>query len=250
MKADNRFLGRSIWLVLTLVLLCSAMIGCQSTTVVERTDEELAFAREAVLEMMSLILSAASDSFKDEGQWSASTSDLVPQEADRMIRLVQEIPGIRRLLNSYMLEASDFVAAIAQQVPQFFEQEIQPTFAVEDPFAIVEGDSDAVTRLFATHVSAELESWIETEFSGSAGERTLAAWEALTQTYNTHAKGKNLLHHDHDAPPIPLIETSPVHTITIAIIRHLINQMTTQEALVRTMAPAYEDPRIILFSTL
>lgn len=237
-------------LIFLTVVLCLTLIGCQSSPIVQRTDDELAFASEAVLEMMALIVASASDSFRDADQWTVSTSNLVPREADRMIRLMEEIPGIRRLLDSYLQEASTSTTTLAQKIPQFMESEVRPTLVINEPYAIIEGESDAVTRLFASEVSAQLETWIEEELSGELGRSTLAAWEALTHTYNTHAKGNNLLNQDKDIPIIPLIEVSSVRTITIAMIRHLITNMTTQEALVRTMAPAYEDPRIMLFSAL
>ena len=236
--------------ILLAVVLCLTLIGCQTSPIVQRTDEELAFANEAVVEMMALIVASASDSFLDAGLWTVSTANLVPQEADRMIRLMNEIPGTRRLLDSYLQEASTSIVTIAQSIPQFMEREVRPTLVIEDPYAIVEGDGDAVTRLFASEVSAHLEAWIEKELSGESGRSALAAWEVLTQNYNIHVKGNNQLNREKEVPIIPLIEVSPVRSITIAMIRHLITNMTTQEALVRTMAPAYEDPRIILFSAL
>ena len=75
------------------------------------------------------------------------------------------------------------------------------------------------------------------------------AWNQLVLVYNTYVRAQNQIPSRSEEPPLFEIETSCERTIIISMIRHLITTMTAQEALVRTMAPAYEDPRITLFAT-
>jgi hypothetical protein len=66
----------------------------------------------------------------------------------------------------------------------------------------------------------------------------------MVRTYNNYLLGKGRLSKEE----VTLLEGGPTLEITVALIRHLIEEMSRQEALIRSLAPTYEDPLILLFS--
>ena len=139
--------------------------GCQSTQVIERTEEQILFAREAVGELLLLVLSSASDSFRTEGPWVGSSAELIPPEAFMLVGARDTIPGINQLLNRYLNEANMAVSQIAEDLPQFTDLNQMVNTILEDPFQIVEGQPDAVTRFFATNLSGTLEQWLSDQLN-------------------------------------------------------------------------------------
>lgn len=242
-------LSSRFFLFLLLVTIPIIFFSCQHTKEIERTPEEIAFGEESVLEMMNLVVRSAADTISQEARWSAMTTQLVPPEARSIVDALETIPGTRRLLDTYIGRIHVAITSIAKEIPRFFEQEIQPDLTIEDPYALIEGNDDAVTRLFASRISPSLESWIVDQLEGDTGEDAKKAWEALLRVYNTYVVSQNNLKQNDLEAQVPVIETSPVQSIMVTLLREFIGAMTTQEALLRTMAPAYDDPRIMLFST-
>lgn len=249
MRFSRPKLSSSVFLFLWLVTIPILLIACQHTKEIERTPEEIVFGEESVLEMMNLVVRSAADTISQEARWSAMTTQLVPQEARSIVDAVENIPGTRRLLDTYIEHIHVAITSIAKEIPRFFEQEIQPNLTIEDPYDLIEGNNDAVTRLFASRISPSLEAWIVDQLEGYTGEDALNAWKALLRVYNTYVISQNNLKPNNLEDRKPIIEASPVQTVMVTLLREFIGAMTTQEALLRTMAPAYDDPRIMLFSS-
>lgn len=251
LSMESKVLHTSSQIKKMLIVSCVVLlfIGCRTQQDIIRTPEEIAFGEEAVKEMMALVVVAASDSFFEGGQWNTISTEVVPVQAGNVIALRNKIPGMKRLLDTYLKETQITISALAKQIPEFISEQISPDLSFSDPYAIIEGENDAITRYFAATVSDSVEKWIESQLEGDIGKEVSLAWEKLISTYNTYAKSQNLLNQQNDDAPIPIIDVSFNRTVTIAILRNLIGAMTTQEALLRTMAPAYEDPRITLFSS-
>ncbi len=230
-------------LLIGMILL--VFISCRSAPTTERTAEEIAFGEEAVKQMLYLIVSGASTTFTDEGKWTGGTADLLPADADHLILQQEQIPGISRLLNHYRDEANRAVAAIAQEIPQFVENKLLDQLTISDPYAIIEGDSDAVTRFFSQMAAEDLEQFLVERLQAEPGAAASEAWEELVETYHTYVQAQKQLMPD---AALPLISEPFYQMIRISMLRTLISAMSSQEALVRTMAPAYDDPRIALFT--
>lgn len=249
MEFSRPKLSSRVFLFLWLITIPIILIACQHTSEIERTPEEIAFGEESVLEMMSLVVRSAADTISQEARWNAMTTQLVPQEASSIVDAVDTIPGTRRLLDSYIEHIHVAITSIAKEIPRFFEQEIQPDLTIEDPYDLIEGNQDAVTRLFASRISPSLEAWIVDQLEGETGENALHAWDSLLRVYNTYVISQNNLKPNDLEVQVPVIEVSPVQTVMVTLLREFIGAMTTQEMLLRTMAPAYDDPRIMLFSS-
>jgi hypothetical protein len=68
----------------------------------------------------------------------------------------------------------------------------------------------------------------------------------LLETYHTYVIAQQQVKPETELPKI----TEPFYRmVSISMIRAFISAMSAQESLIRTMAPAYDDPRIALFAT-
>ena len=222
--------------------------GCRTQEIVVRTPEEIVFARLAVVEMMEVTTKAAADNFQQNGTWNGSFAELVPPQAAEILPSMETIPGIRRLMDNYLTGMNSAIASIARDIPQYLQDEVFPDLEIADPFRLIEGQNDAVTRYFATTVSGDLEKWIESRLTGEQGSQAVLAWDTMVRTYNTYAKSQNLLHAGDPDLEWVLLDADPIRTVLVSMLRALLSVMTSQEALVRTMAPAYDNPLITIYA--
>jgi len=234
-----------------LVLLATILaVSCTETQVVQRTQEEIAFAREAVVEMTDMVVKASANILSENKRWTPTASQMIPGSAVPIVDSVATIPGIELLLESYLKEVVDAVASIGGQVHEFYEDSLKQAIPIDDPFEIIGGDEDAITRHFASEAATKLEIWIVEQLNGETGKKAVEAWNELLWTYNTYAAANNRLYPENEESHIDSIEESIHRTVAVQFIRRFIETMTSQEALLRTMAPAYDDPRITIFGTL
>lgn len=225
-----------------------SLLGCSSTEEIQRTPEEIAFGQEAVLEMMDLVIQAASDNIANAERWKSITTQLVPTAASEIFTIVDTVPGTRRLLDIYLLLTHEALASIGSQIPRFFQTELKGDGDIEDPYAIIEGNDDSITRHFAARLAPALEAWIVQHLTQEDGKDVVKAWNTLQKHYNTYAKASNQLDNREGDVPLQYIDVQVEQTIMVSFLREFITAMTTQEALLRTMAPAYDDPLINVFS--
>lgn len=239
---------RLLFQTLLCLILPLLILGCSHTQEIERTPEELALGEEAVLEMMDLVVQAASDRIANAERWKSVTTQLVPVAASPIFDIVDSVPGARRLLDAYLLQTHVAIASIGTQIPTFFQEKIKPTERIEDPYAIIEGNNDSLTRYFASQLGSAFELWISEQLKLEDGMAMKKAWNALIKHYNTYVIAQNQLYPDDKDIQRQTLTAQPEQTIMVSLLREFIAAMTTQEALLRTMAPAYDDPLINLFS--
>jgi hypothetical protein len=221
-------------------------VSCRSAPTTQRTAEEVIFGKEAVKQMLILIGTGASTTLHDEGSWNGGNAELLPPDADQLVRQQEQIPGIARLLELYRDEANIAVATVAQEIPQFLETQLLDQLDISDPYAIIEGEADAATRFFSSAAAADLEQFLVERLQGDAGAEAAAAWDMLLETYHTYVIAQQQVKPETELPKI----TEPFYRmVSISMIRAFISAMSAQESLIRTMAPAYDDPRIALFAT-
>jgi hypothetical protein len=223
------------------------LVSCRSApTTTQRTAEEVTFGEEAVKQMLVLIGTGASTTLYDEGRWDGGNAELLPPDADHLIRQQEQIPGITRLLELYRNEANLAVATVAREIPQYLESQLLDQLDISDPYAIIEGEADAATRFFSSTAASDLEQFLVERLQGDAGDEAAAAWNMLLETYHTYVIAQQQVKEETELAKI----TEPFYRmVSISMIRTFISAMSAQESLIRTMAPAYDDPRIALFAT-
>lgn len=229
-------------------LLVFILIGCRSSAPVPKTAEELEFGRLAVREMMELTATASAGNIARADGWRGNTGDLVPDQASPILQRAEDIPGIPLLLKRYVERMNEAVVSICSRLPAYLSTELLPRLAIVDPYALIEGDEDAVTRFFATHASLDIEQWIDSQLRSEFGAQALSAWAAVQRTYNTFNRSQAQIRPGYDGFDGVELDIDPVRTVVISILRQLLADMRSQEALVRTMAPAYDNQLITLFT--
>ncbi|MDD3822976.1 MAG: DUF4197 family protein [Sphaerochaetaceae bacterium] len=231
--------------------LCLLMIGlvlsCRSTDPIAKTPEEIAFAREAVLVMMEETLVAASGNISRPGGWTGTTADLVPSQAAVIVQRAQSVPGIPRLLSRYLGQMNEAVVRSVELLPEYLQKTVFPSLAIPDPFSLIEGEDDAVTRYFASIVYPTVETWLESRLRGEEGKFALESWRELLRTYHTYNRSQFLMRGTESMFDGVEVNIDPIRSVVVTVLRLLLEDMRTQEALVRTMAPAYDNPLITLY---
>lgn len=223
-------------------------ISCRSSEPIPKTAEEIAFARLAVLEMMELTVAASSDDFLRESGWEGTVADLVPPEAATVVRDIDKVPGLRRLMDRYIKAMNETVAAIAPDLSSHVRSELLPSLEIPDPFALIETDRDAVTRHFASRTTDAIEAWLEKQLRGPKAQSALDAWQRVLRTHETYTRSKQLLGSTDSISDPQEPKADPVRTVVVTIIRQLLSTMRDQELLIRAMAPAYDNPLITPFA--
>lgn len=232
-----------------MLLLCITLIaGCHSSAPVPKTAEELAIARLAVLEMIERTTVAASDNItRDEG-WRGTVAELVPPEAAPLVERIGDVPGLPRLMDKYLDQMNKAIGTIMEEFSEYIRKSVLPSLDVPDPFTLIEGQEDAVTRFFAASDLTTIEQWLTQNLGGAAGTEAMRAWQQLQRTYNTYSLAHVGMRGDSSGFAAHELDVDPTRALVVTLIRQLFADMRTQEALVRAMAPAYDDPLIILFA--
>lgn len=238
--------GSSISALLIFILILGSSWSCASTPVVTHTPEEISAAQQAVIKVMEITTLAGAESFGTN--WETSAIHIIPSDAGEILANIESIPGLRMQLEAYVGSIQSDTAQIVAQLPAFLVEEVFPSLSIEDPFSLIKGNSDAITRFFASQVSPLLEDWIAQQLN-EEGLKGIKTWSELVRTYNMYTQAHNILNKNSNKPPAQLITADPVHVVTVTIIRHFLDVMRAQEALLRSMAPAYDDPLIALFSS-
>lgn len=226
--------------VVFLLLVVASLIGCTTTGELTYSDEDLALGEEAVVKVAQMVLISAVESLP--AQFVLTPVNALPTNFEPLLVAQNEVPGLKRLLEEYLEAMREDVLEIVEKIPHQFEVMLLYKMKVENPYTLIKGNNDAVTRYFASNYSLESERWLTEQING--GQRGIAAWNKLVRTYNNYLQGKGRL----TKSEVALLEGNPTQEITIAIIRHLVEAMARQEALIRSLAPTYEDPLILLFS--
>ena len=234
----------SILLLLTLLVL----VSCRSSEPIPKTAEEVAFARLAVLEMMELTLTASSDNLYRESGWRGTVADLVPREAALLIQRIDTVPGLRRLMDRYLGHMNRSIAIVAAELPEYVRSSILPALEIDDPFLLVEGTDDAVTRHFAATATNAIENWLEQRLHESIASEALESWHRVLRMYHTYNRSQQIIRGDDIVIDGSEIVVDPVRTVVVTILRQLLANMREQELLVRAMAPAYDNPLITPFA--
>lgn len=226
--------------IVFLLLVVISLIGCATTGELTYSDEDLALGKEAVVLMSQMALLSAVESFST--QFVLTPVNALPTTFEPLLIAQNEVPGLTRLLDEYLEAMREDVLEIVAKIPHQFETALLPNIKIATPYSLIKGNNDAVTRYFASSFSFESEKWLTEQISG--GQRGMEAWNRLIRTYNNYLQGKGRL----TKSEVVLLEGDPIKEITVALIRHIVEAMARQEALIRSLAPTYEEPLILLFS--
>ncbi|NLA92495.1 MAG: hypothetical protein GX842_03510 [Spirochaetales bacterium] len=223
-----------------ILLVVVTLLGCTTTGELTYSDEDLALGKEAVIKMAETLLLSAVESFS--AQFVLTPVNALPATFEPLLRAQNEVPGLRGLLEGYLEAMRTDVVEIVREIPDHFGVNVMSQMDIKDPYALIKGNNDAVTRFFASFYAHETEQWLPLEIQKREGG--IGAWNKMVRTYNNYLLGKGRLSKEE----VTLLEGGPTLEITVALIRHLIEEMSRQEALIRSLAPTYEDPLILLFS--
>ncbi len=224
-----------------LLLIVIVLSACSSTKEVLPSPQEILNAQQAVVLMLEMNVESATESFIS--LWNPTVTDLIPETFSQLLALQDEVPGLKYYIDGYVQAIKGDVREMVKEIPGFLEKELLPSINIEEPFSLIRGSSDAITRFFASHYSEELESWL-TRLIEQKSHKGLKAWDTLIRHYNIYVEGVGRLTQEEAV----LLEGNPSQTITITIIRQLIESMKAQEALVRSLAPTYDESLLLLFS--
>ncbi len=226
--------------LILILLVVVALMGCTTTKELTYGDEDIALGKEAVIKMAQMLIDSAVESFS--AQFILTPINAMPTKFEPLLMAQNEVPGLRGLLEGYLEAMRSDVVEIVKEIPDNFGTEVMRQMDIGEPYTLIKGNNDAVTRYLASFYANETEEWLTHEIQKK--EKGIAAWNKLIRTYNNFLLGKGRLTKEE----VTLLDGSPTLEITVALIRHLIEEMSRQEALIRSLAPTYEDPLILLFS--
>ncbi len=229
------------YLVLVLIL-----ISCQSSKVFEYSDKDIENGREAVLEMINQSSLAATNVLLTQDILTTFSGQLIGTDGAIITNHLDEIPGLKRELNQYLDEGSLLVASLIEKLHLFISNTLIELVYVEDPFNLINGNEFAVTTFFAQEATDNIESFLLQEIKSSEGKKSLDSWAKVQSTYNSYAYAYPLLFPSHS---FELISVEIEKVITFAILRQFFGAMREQEALIRTLAPTYDDSLLTIFAS-
>ncbi|MGI6433614.1 MAG: hypothetical protein ACOXZ4_07270 [Sphaerochaetaceae bacterium] len=228
-------------LLICSILLLLFSLGCTTTTAVVHSSQEIDFARQAVLELIA-------QSVQSPPVFELAFGELVPSEASLSLQRFDQVPGLRYLVDRYTVLMNQVVQQVSAQLPQFIKSEVLSDLEIEDPFSIVEGPLDSTTRFFAAQASLVIEQWATEHITSAAQPEALNVWDQLVDLIITFDRAYPFLYNEAD-PPVPFaLSADPVKTAVVSLLRHLFANMSKQEALLRSMAPAYDNPLITFWA--
>lgn len=232
--------------LLIIILPILLLLSCRSTNQIIRSEEEIAFAKEAVIEMVLRSSSAAGGNLSRTGGWKGSFATFVPHQVSHYFEKEVSIPGLSTLLERYLEEMNRTIFSISPQLFPFIAQEVLPTIEIEDPFSLIENSDNEVTLYFASVATPLIERWITAQLESEAGEAPLATWREMMRLIATY--NRSMAYFENRGESDAFDENlGPIESVVVATLRQFFSDMMNQEALIRTMAPSYDNPLLSLY---
>jgi len=158
--------------------------------------------------------------------------------------LDQNIPGVNYLFHLFTLHINDSWEALSGAVRSFIEQSIDNELTISHPYLIIQGEVDAVTTLIDSTIRSKLTTFVATSLKENYAQQASEVWTHLQHIVDIYQRSHAyLLHQEYE----PQVVDSPFLLISEQYVNLLFLEMAKQEALIRTMAPAYDDSLITLF---
>lgn len=238
-------MGKNVLLIIFLVSLFGATFSCSTTAIVSKSEAEIASGRLAVTEMIRSTSDTAATLLSQQQKWEAFSQELLSQESTVILNYLDQIPGIKRQLENYYTAINAFIEQISLQLSSFIEENILFNFYIDNPFTLIEGSEDAVTRYFASNYSYMVENWIKNEFQTELAQKALGEWAKVEQSFNIYMKSRSFIFKDKEYTKL---EADIPYVVTITLLRQFIRDMSEHEALLRALAPASENSWSLLFA--
>ncbi|MFA5514265.1 MAG: hypothetical protein WDA17_05050 [Sphaerochaetaceae bacterium] len=237
-------MGKNILTVVFTVVYLLTVFSCVTTNSVEKSELEVVNGKLALIEMIRSSSATASSLLAQQQKWSAFSQELLTEQSLVILNYLDEIPGIKRQLENYYLAINIFIEEVAANLPAYIENNILPNLFISDPFILIEGSEDAVTRFFASQSSPLFEKWIREQFQLAKGNEALNAYKRVEQTFNTYIKSESVIWAKENPKEIT---GDIIYPVTVSLLRQFIRDMSEQEALLRALAPASESSWSSLF---
>lgn len=238
-------------LLLIIVVIMATSFSCATKAPTQRSPEEIALGQQAVREMLWLSVEAASNRQYPVYTVSVLSLYFLPNEATVMLTLVDTIPGAKRLLNEYLMQVVQAAQTVNRSIGPLLQEEIA-TMEIPDPFALIQGNINAVTAFFISQKGERLNALIidslQNLMSTNSTERSaMRSWEELQRLYNTYAVAQNQLSTSNAIKTLPILALNPLAKSAESIRTVFLAQVAAQEDLIRATAASYDSEAIALF---
>jgi hypothetical protein len=229
----------------SLLLFLILLIGCRSTTVIEKTPQEVMVAREAVLQMVQLTSKTASANLTAKGVVDLKVGDVLSNSSLVFLNFIDEIPFFKRDLEDYLVQINTTISKIGNELSFFIENNLLSEFAISDPFLLIEGDQTAISRHFASFATNPIERWLLAKLEED--KKLFKMWETLERTFNTYIFSHAKMWPNEAKYKVQLVDEEPKNVIVVTVLRQFFTDMRSEEQLLRAMAPTYDDELFKLF---
>lgn len=239
---------QSCWLTLLLLLVLLGLTSaCATSRIIQNTPEEIAFAQEAVQEILLMSLEGASEREYPVLANQTLTTYFIPEEANPLLAHLNRIPGADRLLRRYLELMSTAANSVIREMDEVFRPIIL-SMLIPKPFSIIDGGSSAATTFFIREQGEQLRLEIQKKLSLAMdtpinGRTANDGWRDLRMLYNTQAIARNQL----ELSSLPLLESDPLAWSAVSIWNVFSGGMAAQEDLIRATAASFDSPAIALF---
>ncbi len=238
-------------LLLVSVVIITSSFSCTTKAPAQRSPEEIALAQQAVKELLWLSVETAANRQYPAYTVSVLSLYFLPNEASIMLTLIETIPGAKRLLVEYLENIAQAAQTVNQNLGLALKEELA-TMEIPNPFALIQGNINAVTAFFISQKGERLNSLIIDSLqrlvsSDSSEKSAMKSWEELQKLYNTYARGQNQLTTSSATTVLPILALNPLIQSAQSIRTVFLTQVAAQEDLIRATAASYDSEAIALF---
>jgi hypothetical protein len=238
-------------LFLISVFILATTCSCATKAPTQRSPEEIALGQQAVRELLWLGVDNASSRQYPAYTISVLSLYFLPKEASVILSLIDTIPGAKRLLSEYLDHMTNAAQTVNSSLGPALEDEIAD-LEVPDPFALIQGNINAVTAFFISEKGERLHAMIidslQNLMSKESLERTaMDSWVELQMLYNTYARAQNQLSTAATTTLFPILDLNPLIQSAQSIQSVFLSQVAAQEDLIRATAASYDSEAIALF---
>ncbi len=228
--------------ILLFPLLLLLLSSCQTPQAVEEyTESEIDLARQGVREIAILSARNAVSSLPSHIE-TLSEEDLLDEELLRVITQYRDTAGVEKrmdgLLQALRYSLTRFVLENYEEVDSLIV-----LGELNDPYALIQGDSDAVTRMLSTRFFPVVSDSVTEHLSSD--EQVARATESLFSILNSIRRIDAF--RDGRPSPQPIDEISYSRAIN-SILERLAQEMGKEEGIIRSLAIDYESPAIRVFA--
>ena len=227
-----------IYLIFFIILLTSCT---SSTPVTLYSEEQLQDGNIAIKEMMKEAYTASIE--KSRSAIPSIQNNLLFNETQKQqFEQAKDLPGIEKRLETFkkqlIKDLDPIFDALTGQILLWIEN-----LEISSPYQIILGDKDAVSVLFINTISPKMnlfltEKLINNNSINDAFKHYLTIINAYVLTGKTSEQRQ----------PEEIVKQWDPSTLSTFLVKAITDEIATQEAIIRYLAPSYDSPFIRLFN--